>query len=231
MNRTVSPAASDPGRSNVSRPIFLHMLAFTRDLRGVLARQEARAWAPTPQPLLSGKRLVVLGVGAIAEALAARAKAFGMHVVGVSGSRDTAPGFDAVVPIAALREAAAGADFFVILTPLSPRTEGLVDADVIAPLPGHAVLINVARGKAIDEAALIAALSTGRIRGAGLDVFATEPLPQDSPLWGLRNVIVTPHVAGWSDIFLEQLAPLVADNLKRSFANPGQPLRNLARNR
>jgi len=213
----------------ISELIFLHMLSFTRDLRGILARQAAREWAPSPQPLLSGKRLVVLGIGAIAEALAARAQAFGMRVTGVSGSRDTAPGFDAVRPIAALRDAAAEADFLVVLMPLSPRTEGIVDADVIAALPKSAVLINVARGKVVDEAALVAALSAGRIRGAGLDVFAAEPLPADNPLWAMENVIVTPHVAGWSDIFLEQLAPVVADNLARWFADPRRPLRNLAR--
>jgi D-2-hydroxyacid dehydrogenase (NADP+) len=204
----------------ISELIFLHMLAFTRDLRGMFARQAAREWAPSPQPILAGKRLVVLGLGAIAEALAARAQAFGMHVVGVSGSRDAAPGYDAVLPLSALRDAVGGADFFVVLTPLTPRTEGIVDADVIAALPARASLINVARGKVIDEPALIAALAAGRLRGAGLDVFATEPLSRESPLWGMENVIVTPHVAGWSDIFLEQLAPIVRDNLTRWFADP-----------
>jgi phosphoglycerate dehydrogenase-like enzyme len=227
-NITVTTARGIHG-PQISELIFLHMLAFTRDLRGILARQAARAWAPSPQPLLSGRRLVVLGIGAIAEALAARAQAFGMHVTGVSGSRDTAPGFDRVLPITALRDAAAEADFLVVLTPLTPRTEGIVDATIIAALPETAVLINVARGKVVDEAALISALAAKRIRGAGLDVFATEPLPTDSPLWAMENVFVTPHVAGWSDVFAEQIAPVVADNLARWFAEPRRPLNNLAR--
>ncbi|MDB5661985.1 MAG: hypothetical protein JWN59_323 [Sphingomonas bacterium] len=213
----------------ISELIFLYMLAFARDLRGVLTRQAAHSWRPSAQPLLSGKRLVILGIGATSEALAARAQAFGMHVTGVSGSRTAAPGFDRVLPMTQLEQAAGEADFFVVLTPLSSSTEGIVDASVIGALPAEAVLINLARGKIIDEAALIEALQQRRIGGAGLDVFATEPLPADSPLWTLDNVILTPHVGGWSDVFLDQLAPVVADNIARWFAKPRQPLRNLAR--
>ena len=112
----------------ISELIFLYMLALTRDLRGILARQQARSWAPQPQRMLAGKQLVVLGVGAIGEALAARAQAFGMRVTGVSASRDAAPGFDAIVPMAQLRDAAAAADFLIVLTPLSRATTGIVDA-------------------------------------------------------------------------------------------------------
>ena len=100
---------------------------------------------------------------------------------------------------------------------------------MIAALPRTAVLINVARGGVVNELALIAALAEGRILGAGLDVFATEPLPASSPLWAMPNAILTPHVAGWSDIFLQQLAPLVADNIARWFDIPRRPLENLAR--
>ena len=204
---------------------FMLLLALRRDLRELIDQQAAKLWQSTPRPILAGSRLVIVGVGRIAEAVATRAQAFGMHVTGVSGSRREAPGFDRIVPTADLLATAATADHMILLTPYSERTHHLISQDVIAALPRHAILINIARGAVVDEAALIEALQEGRIAGAGLDVFEREPLPADNPLWGLRNVIVTPHMGGWSDVFVEQIAPIIATNATRWFAGE-RPLVN-----
>ncbi len=205
---------------------FLYMLAFTRDLRGILARQAAARWLPAPQPLLAGAHVVIVGVGRIAEALARRCQAFEMRVTGVSGSRSAAPGFDRIAPLRDLAAVAASADFLVVLAPYSPATHHLVSRAVIAALPSTAVLINIARGAVVDQDALVEALAEARIGGAGLDVFAEEPLPPDHALWRLPNVILTPHIGGWSTRFVEQVTPVIAENIRRWFGAPRRALVN-----
>ena len=205
---------------------FLYMLAFTRDLRGILARQAAARWLPAPQPLLAGAHVVIVGVGRIAEALARRCQAFEMRVTGVSGSRSTAPGFERIAPLRDLAAVAASADFLVVLAPYSPATHHLVSRAVIAALPSTAVLINIARGAVVDQDALVEALAAARIGGAGLDVFAEEPLPPEHALWRLPNVILTPHIGGWSTRFVEQVAPVIAENIRRWFGAPRRALVN-----
>ncbi|WP_404710352.1 D-2-hydroxyacid dehydrogenase [Sphingomonas sp. MMS24-J13] len=202
----------------MSEHAFMLLLALRRDLPLLLDQQKARVWQAPRPPLLAGSRLLIVGVGQIAEAVARRAQAFDMHVTGVSGSRREAPGFDRIVPTSDLIEAAATADHLIVLTPYSERTHHLISRAVIAALPPHAVLINIARGAVVDEAALTEALAHRRIAGAGLDVFEREPLPAGSALWGLPNVIVTPHMGGWSNAFATQVAPIVATNATRWFA-------------
>jgi D-2-hydroxyacid dehydrogenase (NADP+) len=208
---------------------FLHMLALARDFPAMRANQAQHRWVRWPQPLLLGKTVVLLGLGAIAEALAARCQAFGMCVVGVSDGRREAAGCDAVLPRAALTEAAAMADFLIVLVPLTPATERLVDARVLAAMKPGGVLLNLARGRVVDEAALIAGLGAGRPAAAGLDVFETEPLPVSSPLWDMPNVVITPHVGGMSDCYAAQALPLVIDNLRRWQQSGPAGLRNLVR--
>jgi len=153
-------------------------------------------------------------VGAIAESLAPRCKAFGMRVYGVSNTPRVPEGFDAVYPRREIAQAAALADFLVLLVPYSPETEKLIDASVIAALKPTAFLINVARGGVLDEQALLAALRANRIAGAGLDVFRRQPLPADDPLWTTDRVLITPLLGGMSDIYLEQAYPIVRTNLQ-----------------
>jgi phosphoglycerate dehydrogenase-like enzyme len=210
---------------------FLLMLGLLRDIRGVLARQDARHWDRRPQPLLFGRTAVILGVGSIAEHLAERCRLFGMRTVGLSNGRTQAPHFDEVLPRSALHAAAGRADFLIVLVPASAQTRHIVDARVLAAMRPDAFLINIARGAVVDEAALADALAAGRIAGAGLDVFATEPLPPENPLWALPNVILTPHVGGVSDIYMQQAMPAVAENLL-AFRDRGVAgLRNLVRPR
>lgn len=219
-------SASGMHAPQMTELVFLYMLAFLRDVREILAAQAAARWDRRPQRLLTGKRIVIVGIGHISEALAERCRLFGMRVEGLSAHRTAAPHFDRVRPMAELPEAAAAADFLVILTPYTPDTHYLIDAGILDAMKASAVLINVARGPVVDTEALVAALRDGQIAGAGLDVFEEEPLPADHPLWSMHNVIVTPHIGGVSDIYLEQLAPIVNENIARWFAHPRRELMN-----
>jgi len=205
---------------------LLGMLSLYRDFPRMLANQRTRAWRRWPQRLLHGKTVVIVGVGAISEQLAVRSRAFGMRVAGVSG-RTRVDGFDELFPRERLHAAAAQADFLVLVTPYTPATHHLIDAGVLAAMRPTSYLLNIARGKVVDEAALIEALRARRIAGAALDVFATEPLPADSPLWEMDNVIVTPHIGGMSDIYAEQILPVLLHNLGRFLAGDFAAMHNL----
>lgn len=211
----------------MSELVFLQMLALTRDFARMQRNQAAGHWERWPQPLLWGKTVVIVGVGAIAEALAPRCKAFGMTVHGVSGSARVPDGFDSVFPRDALAAAAARADYLVLIVPLSPETENLIAARVLAAMKPQAYLINVARGGVLDEQALVAALRDQRLAGAALDVFRQQPLPADDPLWHEPGVIITPLVGGMSNIYLDQAYPIVRDNLRHFLAGRMDAMRNV----
>ena len=212
----------------MSELAFMYMLGLTRNIRDFLANQAAHRWARRGQVLLVGKRVLIVGIGAISEALALRCRAFGMQVVGISDARAQAEGFDEVHKRAELRAQAALADYVVALVPYSPATHHMISAEVIGAMKPSAIFINIARGNVVDQAALIAALRDRRIAGAGLDVFAEEPLPADSPLWDLENVIITPRIGGMSDIYAQQLQPLVEENMRCFLAGRLEAMRNIA---
>lgn len=198
----------------MSELTILLMLALTRQLPRVLANQAQRTWDRWPQSILDGKTVAILGVGAIAEHLAPLCKGFGLTVLGITQSPRSVAGFDRMYRRDEIREAVGRADYFVVVVPYAPDTDKIVDGAVLAAMKPTAFFINVARGGVVDEAALIEALRERRIAGAGLDVFDTEPLPADSPLWGLDNVIITPKVGGMTDVYVEQTAPIVRHNLR-----------------
>jgi D-2-hydroxyacid dehydrogenase (NADP+) len=197
----------------MSELTLLLMMALSRDFPRMLTNQRNTRWERWGQRLLQGKTLVIVGVGAISEALAARCQPFGLKVIGIT-NRTAVEHFDELLPQVRLHEAAGRADFLVVLVPYSPSTHHLINASVLAAMKPTAYLINVARGGVIDETALIEALRSHRIAGAGLDVFTNEPLPASSPLWSLDNVIITPHVGGMSDIYAEQILPLLLHNVR-----------------
>jgi len=199
----------------MSELVFLAMLALTRNYPRMLRNQQSSTWERWPQPLLSGKTAVIVGVGAISECLAPRCRAFGMRVVGVSGSPRQVEGFDQVYPRSELRAAAAEADYLILVVPHSPETDNLVAEPVIRSLPPRAFVINVARGGVLDEQALLVALRERRIAGAHLDVFRQAPLPADSPLWRQEGLLVTPNIGGMSNVYLDQCYPIVRDNLRQ----------------
>jgi phosphoglycerate dehydrogenase-like enzyme len=182
-----------------------------------------RRWVQTVLPdRLRDKTLLLVGVGDIGRTVARAARALGARIEGVNTTGRALPGVDRMYPVRQLRVALGRADFVVLLVPLTPSTRGLIGAGELAAMKRSAWLINIARGAVTQEAALVAALETGRIAGAVLDVFETEPLPADHALWKLPNAMVTPHISGPSTA--EEIAPIFNDNLRRFLA--GRPLRH-----
>ncbi len=165
---------------------------------------------------IGGKTMLIVGMGRIGSAIARRAKAFEMTVIGVKRDLSTGTeGADAVYPTVDLPRLLPQADVVVLACPLTHETERLIDAKALALMKPGATLINVARGKVVDEAALIAALAAGRIGAAGIDVTELEPLPPTSPLWSLPNVLLTPHTAGETQAYESNAIDILMDNLER----------------
>jgi phosphoglycerate dehydrogenase-like enzyme len=210
----------------VSELAFLLMLSVARRFPAMVGNQHAHRWDHWRQPPLFSRTVTIVGVGAIAAAFAPRCKAFEMKVLGVDDRLTEAPFVDRIFPPERLHEALAGADFVVLLVPHVPATHHLIDAAALAAMQPHAYLINVARGAIVDEPALIAALQNGTIAGAGLDVFATEPLPAESPLWDMENVVITPHVGGNSTTYIQQLGETLEHNLRAYVEHRYGDLRN-----
>lgn len=213
----------------MSELAFLGMIALSREFPRMQRNQQMHAWERWPQKLLWGKTAVLVGIGPIAEELAARCAAFGMRVLGVSDARREALHFEAMLPRSRLKDAAAAADFLIVLVPLSAQTCHMIDADVLGAMKPTAVVINLARGPVIDEPALVKALQEGRIGGAALDVFESEPLPADSPLWDMPNVIITPRIGGMSDVYARQVLPLVVHNLRCFLEGRPEQMKNVLR--
>jgi D-2-hydroxyacid dehydrogenase (NADP+) len=211
----------------MSELVFLQMLALLRNFSRMQRNQSAHRWDRWPQPLLAGKTVVIVGVGAIAEVLAPRCKAFDMTVYGISNSGRRPPGFDEILSRDELPRGAAAADFLVLIVPHSAQTESLIDASVLSCMKPSAYLINVARGGVLDERALLASLREQRLAGAALDVFRERQLPADSPLWGEERVIITPHIGGMSDVYLDQAYPIVRDNIKLFLAGDLTGMKNI----
>lgn len=201
------------------------MLAFAKDLPRLRRDQEARHWDHYPTQELSGRTVLVLGVGGIGLEVARLAKAFGMTVLGVKRVPDAAPYVDEMYDMSALPELTPRADAVVSTLPATEQTIGLLSRDVLATLRRDCVVVNIGRGAVLDEDALADALAAGRLGGAALDVFTTEPLPTDSPLWKLDNVIMAPHTAALSVAENRRIVSLFIDNLRRYLL--GKPLRNL----
>jgi D-2-hydroxyacid dehydrogenase (NADP+) len=202
----------------MSEITVMHMLALSRRLPRMLRNQQDHRWERWEQPLLWRKTVAILGVGAIAEDMARCFRGFGMTVLGISRSEREVEHFERIYPRSQMKEAVALADYFVVLAPHSKENDRLVDAEVLAAMKPDAYLVNVSRGGVVDEQALVDALGRGAIAGAGLDVYASEPLPADHPLWSLDNVILTPRVGGMSNVYVEQCLPLLFGNLRAFLA-------------
>jgi phosphoglycerate dehydrogenase-like enzyme len=207
------------------------MIYFSRRFHIAQQLQRNRKWdsrASRPKEL-SGQTVGIVGYGDIARNLVGMAKAQGMRCLVVRRSiSEPTPGFDGVeqfLPPSHLDEVVEVSDFLVLAAPRTPENDGMVGEEQIRRMKPGAYLINVGRGSLIDEAALIQALQEGRIAGAGLDVFQTEPLPEDSPLWDMPNVMVTPHNSGPSEIYMSESMDILCDNLRRYLAS--EPLLNI----
>lgn len=217
--------------SNIAEHVLGMMIALTRRFPRLMQAQSQRQWRDweTHREVgeLQGQTLLLAGLGEIGRAVAVRAAPFGMRIIGVR-HRPGAALPDSVSTVFAsdqLADALAEADQVVLALPDTPRTRGMFDAAAFSAMKPGAMIYNVGRGPVIDTAALIAALETGRLGGAGLDVTEPEPLPADSPLWSMENVLITAHTSGATPHYWERQMPLLVDNIRR--LQRGEPPRNL----
>lgn len=207
---------------------FAMLLTLTRGMRVHEANQRESRWGgPEARTgaALEGRTMFVVGLGGIGTEIARRADGFGMTVIASRRSGGPGPEFvDEVGTPDQLHEMLARADVVAIATPLTPETEGMFDAAAFAAMKPGAYLINIARGGIVDTDAMIAALESGRLGGACLDVTDPEPLPPDHPLWKFDNVVITPHVASFGELTSERWWAVYRDNVRRFAA--GEPLLN-----
>ena len=212
----------------IAQTAIMGLLALARGFPRWLVAQRSHQWNPertNPPRDLRGQTAVVLGLGRIGTEIARLARVLGLTVIGVRrGPRRAEDPVDELHPPGALPGLLPRCDWLIIACPLTPETRGLIDAGLIAALPRGARVINVARGEIVAEQALIEALRSGHLAGAYLDVFETEPLPQDSPLWDLPNVLVTPHNSAAAAGNDERVLAIFLENLGRW--GRGEPLLN-----
>jgi phosphoglycerate dehydrogenase-like enzyme len=210
---------------------LLAMLYFAKDVPRLRRQQAASLWKPFDVQLLDGKSLGIVGYGDIGRNVASRAQAFGMRILACrrSASADDQPPAPVaqVFPVARLHDMLGQCDYIVIATPLTAETRHMIDAAALSVMKHDAVLINLGRGAVVDENALIAALDTNRLRGAALDVFEQEPLPASSPLYGMEQVLVSPHCADNHADWLSDSAHFFVEQYLRFHEK--QPLKNLIR--
>lgn len=199
----------------MSEMAFLLMLALNRRFDQVVRNQEQRVWERWPGKLLHQKKVGIFGVGVIGEEIARKCKAFGMTVFGIDIVRRKIDFIDFFFGPEELLRVAAEVDYLILVAPSTPETQKIIGSKVLSSMKPTAFLINIARGELVDEEALIKALETGKIAGAALDTLPKEPLPKEHPLWGTKNLIITPHVGGVSDIYKDQIMPIIEENLRR----------------
>lgn len=216
LARVTITSASGVHAGPLAEFAMLGVLAFTKGLPRLLADTRARRWEHYPAAELVGRTLLVVGLGSVGREVARLAAAFGMHVIAINRTgRAEMPGVEEVRPSRFLADLLPVAHAVVVTLPLTEQTRGLIDAAAISRMHTGAVLVNVGRGGVVDEQALIQALQDGRLAGAALDVFATEPLPAGSPLWRLPNVLISPHTAALSVHENERVVALFTENLRR----------------
>jgi phosphoglycerate dehydrogenase-like enzyme len=201
------------------------MLALAKDLPRTLALQRRRTWLYRETEQLAGSSALVVGAGGVGRATARLLSSAALTSAAWHEPREWIPRLGEILDPADLAAAARETDWLVLALPLKSETEGMINPEILASMRQSARLINVARGRLVDELALVEALRSGRLRGAALDVFASEPLNRDSPLWAMQNIIVSPHMCGDVIGWTEQAVGLFVDNFERRLR--GDPLRNL----
>ncbi len=211
----------------VAEHVIAQIFALAKQIPACVRYQQQRIWAqqllwdysPRPQEVM-GSTLGLVGLGAIGNEVVQRANGLGMKVVAVREHPEKpAQGVDAVYAPQDLDKLLSQADFVVLAAPVTPSTQRLINAERLAQIKPHSYLINVGRGALIDQPALADALRRKQIAGAALDVFEEEPLPTDSPLWPLENLLITPHTAGLTEKLWQRHFALINDNLRRYLAH------------
>lgn len=199
------------------------LFALAKNVPRFVAQQGEHTWRPRNPIVLHGSTMAIIGLGTIGEAIAALARALGMHVVGVRRSGGHVEGIDEIVTPDRMGEILPRCQSVVVIAPLTPETRGLVDADALQQLPDGALLVDVSRGGVVDPDAVVAALRSGKLAGAALDVFETEPLPDDSPLWDEPRLLITPHTAGLSPDYFGRIADIFLANIDAQAAGQAPP--------
>lgn len=203
------------------------MMAVSRDAARQVEDHQHRVWQRRLWSTLHGKTAAIVGTGIVGAATGELLTAFGMRTIGVSRAPRAEKGFDAMLPMEQLRDAAAKADYLINVLPATPTNLNLFDGAVFAAMKPSAYYISAGRGQTVDEAALIDALRERRIAGAAFDVFQTEPLPPDSPFWSLPNVFITPHVGGYIVEYEDFIMPLIVDNMRAFLAGRQSEMKNI----
>jgi phosphoglycerate dehydrogenase-like enzyme len=211
----------------IAQYVIAMMLRIVKRMDAWAQAQRERRWQPIEADELTGKTVGIVGVGHIGGEVARLAQAFRMRVIGCRRRQRRLRFVDELVPPERLPDLLARSDFVVLAVPLSSETEGLIGEAELRAMRPRSWLINVSRGRVVQEGMLVRALKEGWIGGACLDVFHEEPLPEGSELWSLPNVVVTPHNSGWSPLNLERGTEVFLENLRRFVA--GRPLRNQVR--
>ncbi len=229
MPGTVFTTASGVHAVPLAEFCIMTLLMFNKGASRMARDQQRRHWERYAGTDLRGRTLGIIGVGKIGAEVARLSRAFGMTVLGTKrnpSSVDPASlHLDRLYPLNDLHSLLQASEYLVMIAPHTPETERMISSTELALLPRGAFLINIGRGATIDEAALIAALRSGHLGGAALDVFAEEPLPTDSSLWNMPNVLISPHSASTSDRENERLTDLFCENLRRYLAE--RPLLNV----
>jgi phosphoglycerate dehydrogenase-like enzyme len=227
-----SPAIVTNGRGAFSHSLAEFTLAallfFLKDLRRLTRSQESGTWDPFDPEMLAGRTLGIVGHGDIGRATAALLRPLGVTILALRRRPRLSADDPLVAEVLAaerLHELMRRSDDVLVAAPLTPETRGLVDAEALAAMKETAVLVNVGRGPVVDETALVAALEQGRIRGAALDVFETEPLPAGHPFWKMPNVLLSPHCADHVPGWVADGTRVFLDNLHRFLR--GEPLLNV----
>ena len=210
--------------------VFGMILAFTRRIREFILSQQKHEW--TQRELrgemveLTDSTMGIVGFGTVGRAVAKRAQAFDMRIIGVDLFPGEKPDYVAELRgLDSLDDLLRESDYIVVTVPHTPQTHGMIGAEQIAEMKRGALLVGISRGDIIDEAALVVALRSHRLAGAALDVFSQEPLPEDSELWDLSSLLITPHAAGGTQFENQYVLDIFAENMRR-FVNQDFPLRN-----
>jgi phosphoglycerate dehydrogenase-like enzyme len=213
---------------NMAEHLVAMMLAFARAIPTFVRFQQQKTWARWDEDMhrfeLTGQTVLLLGTGAIGRETARRLRGFGCTIIGARRRQGDVDGFDRVIGFDQVMEVLPEVDHVVSSLPMTPHTDRIVSQEMIAGMKPGTYFFNVGRGGTVDQDALIEALRNGHLAGAGLDVTTPEPLPQESPLWDMDNVLITCHTSGGSPKTRERVATVLVENLRRY--ESGEPLLN-----
>ena len=211
----------------MSEMAVMLMIAMNRQFPRFIRNQDRRVWERWPTKLLYRKKAGILGVGVIGESIAEKCKAFEMTVLGIDPFPRKTDAVDKFYNLDELHYVMSEVDYFISVAPSTPENRKMLNAEAFSRMKPTAFFINIGRGEVVDEDALLQALKDRKIAGAALDTFWQEPLPPEHPFWGMDNVIITPHVGGVSDIYVQQAVKILHENLKRFLKGDREELINM----